>query len=79
MNAWGYKLLGDGEVRSAIAIFRLNAELHEGSWNAFDSLGEAYAKDGNRALSTEAYRKSLALNPRNSNAVDRLSRLVVKP
>ena len=56
----GHKLLGDGEVRSYIAILRLNAELHAGSWNAFDSFGEAYAKDGNRALAAEAYRKSLA-------------------
>lgn len=79
LNAWGYKLLGDGEVRSSIAILRLNAELHADSWNAFDSLGEAYAKDGNTALATEAYRKSLSLNPGNRNAVDRLSRLGVKP
>ena len=79
LTAWGYKLLGGGEVRSSIAILRLNAELHADSWNAFDSLGEAYAKDGNRALATEAYRKSLALNPGNTNAVVQLSRLGVKP
>jgi len=73
LNVWGYRLLADGDVRSSIAIFRLNAELHADSWNAFDSLGEAYAKDGNRALATEAYRKSLALNPGNRNAADQLS------
>jgi dienelactone hydrolase len=79
LTAWGYKLLRDGEVRSSVAIFELNAKLHADSWNAFDSLGEAYAKDGNRALATEAYRKSLALNPSNGNAVDQLSKLGVKP
>ena len=79
LNAWGYKLLADGEVHSSIAILRLNAELHADSWNAFDSLGEAYATHGNKALATEAYRKSLALNPGNMNAVARLSRFGVKP
>lgn len=79
LTSWGYKLLRAGEGRSAIAIFGLNTELHADSWNAFDSLGEAYADGGNRALATQAYRKSLSLNSRNDNAVDRLSRLGVKP
>ncbi len=78
LNSWGYTLLRDGEVRSAIAILRLNTELHADSWNAFDSLGEAYASDGNKPLAIQAYRKSLALNPGNSNAADQLARLGVK-
>ncbi|MEO5938320.1 MAG: dienelactone hydrolase family protein [Sphingomonas sp.] len=79
LTAWGYKLLGEGDVRSAVAILRLNAELHADSWNAFDSLGEALAKDGKRALAIDAYRKSLALNPANSNAARQLSSLGVRP
>ncbi|WP_448096027.1 tetratricopeptide repeat protein [Luteibacter yeojuensis] len=79
MTHWGYKLLGDGDTRSAIAIMRLDTELNTESWNAFDSLGEAYAKDGNRASAIEAYRKSLALNPENGNAVSRLAALRAKP
>jgi Flp pilus assembly protein TadD len=72
-------LLRAGEGRSSIAVFRLNTELHADSWNAFDSLGEAYAAGGMRALAIEAYRKSLSLNPGNSNAVEQLSKLGAKP
>ncbi len=79
LNAWGYKLLRDDNMPQAVAIFRLNTELHADSWNAFDSLGEAYAKEGNSASAIEAYRKSLALNPGNGNAVDQLKTLGVKP
>jgi dienelactone hydrolase len=79
LNAWGYKLLRDGNIHQAVAIFRFNSELHADSWNAFDSLGEAYAKQGNRTSATEAYRKSLALNPANGNAVEQLKTLGVKP
>jgi dienelactone hydrolase len=79
LNAWGYKLLRDGNTYQSVAIFRLNTELHAESSNAFDSLGEAYAKDGNRASAIEAYRKSLALNPGNGNAVDQLKMLATQP
>lgn len=78
LTAWGYKLLRDGEIQSSIAILALNAELHADSWNAFDSLGEAYADGGNRAAATAAYRKSLTLNPSNGNAVEQLAKLGVK-
>ncbi|WP_066797707.1 CocE/NonD family hydrolase [Sphingomonas soli] len=79
LNSWGYALLGDGEVEGAVAILRLAAELHPDSWNAFDSLGEAYARAGMKAPAIEAYRKSLSLNPANRGAIDQLARLGVKP
>jgi tetratricopeptide (TPR) repeat protein len=75
LNSWGYRLLRAGQVRQAIAILRLNTEVHPDSWNAFDSLGEAYAGDGDKRLAIQAYRKSLALNPGNSNAADQIARL----
>ena len=79
LNSWGYRLLRNGEVRSSISILALNTQLHPDSWNAFDSLGEAYAKDGDVKAAGDAYRKSLALNPNNGNAVDQLSILDRKP
>lgn len=79
MNAWGYNLLRGGHTQESVAIFRLNTELHANSWNAFDSLGEAYEKGGNRAVAIEAYKKSLALNPGNQNAADRLKTLGAAP
>src|SRR5690606_22379843 len=38
LNAWGYKLLRDGNTQQSLAIFRLNTALYAHSWNAFDSL-----------------------------------------
>lgn len=78
LNSWGYTLMGDGDARAAVAILRLAAELNKDSWNAFDSLGEAYAKNGDKALAITAYRQSLALNPKNTNGVEQLKALGVK-
>jgi len=79
LNAWGYTLLRGGQAQQAVALFRLNTELHAESWNAFDSLGEGYASSGNREAAIVAYRRSLALNPGNANAVTRLTALGVQP
>ncbi len=42
------------------------------SANARDSLGEAYMNAGDRARAIENYEKSLNLNPKNTNAVEKL-------
>jgi tetratricopeptide (TPR) repeat protein len=53
-------------------------ELYPDSGNAFDNLGEAYAANGNTDLAIAAYRKSVALNPENLNAVAQLAKLGAK-
>jgi Tfp pilus assembly protein PilF len=45
--------------------------------NVYDSLGEAYLKQGEKALAVENYKKSLDLNPQNENARDVLKKLEV--
>jgi dienelactone hydrolase len=75
LNSWGYKLLRAGDLRRAIAIMRLNTQVHPESANAFDSLGETYAANGDKALAIQAYRKSLALDPGNRNAAEQIARL----
>lgn len=65
---WGRKV-------EAIGIFELNASLCPGSWRAHDSLGGAYAEWGRREEAIRSYRKSLELNPENSNARAALERL----
>jgi len=67
LNLLGYELLGKDLVKEAIALFALNVEFYPDSWNVYDSLGEAYLKDGERELAIENYRRSLELNPGNSN------------
>jgi len=41
---------------------------HPNSWNAYDSLGEAYANARDKQRALDAYRKSVELNPENTNA-----------
>jgi tetratricopeptide (TPR) repeat protein len=71
----GYCLLGKKKIEEAIEVFKINAADYPQSWNAHDSLGEAYLLNGNRELSIESYRKSLQLNPENSSASEALKKL----
>ena len=42
-NALGYSFLQQqGKLAEAIAVFEMNSEAFPGSWNAWDSLGEAW-------------------------------------
>ncbi len=75
MNGLGYRYLFAGNVKEAIALFRLNVEVYPDAWNVYDSLGEALAKDGQVELALVNYRKSLELNPDNANGRERLRQL----
>ena len=75
LNRLGYQLLGLDRIGDAIEIFRLNAEIFPESFNVYDSLGEAFMKNGERALAIENYEKSLELNPENANATAMLKLL----
>ncbi len=65
MNRAGYNLLQAEKVKEAIEIFKLNVTSFPQSSNAYDSLGEAYAKDGNKELAIKNYKKSVELDPEN--------------
>ena len=73
--AAGYKLLGEGKVDQAIAVFQLAAAEHPESYNVYDSLGEAYMVGGQVDAAIENYAKSLELNPDNANAAEKLKEL----
>lgn len=75
MNDVGYDLLGHDRVTEAIAALRINTTEYPKSGNAFDSLGEAYAKHGDKKLAISAYTKSLELDPTNDNAKKQLEDL----
>ena len=68
LNTLGYQYLTNGKVEEAIEIFKLLVDEFPDSYNPYDSLGEAYYKNGNYELSLINYRNSLALNPKNTNA-----------
>ncbi|MCU0646282.1 MAG: hypothetical protein MUC94_18745, partial [bacterium] len=74
-NALGYRLMGKGQVKNAIEIFKLNVEMYPQSANVYDSLGEAHMTDGQKKLAIQNYKKSLELNPDNNNAKEMLEKL----
>jgi len=75
VNRVGYWLLAKKRPKEAIAVFERNTSAHADSWNAWDSLGEAYAADGQRDRAIAAYEKSVSLNPESSSGRDALKRL----
>jgi len=78
LNTLGYHLLGSKKIDEAIEIFKLNVENFPKASNAYDSLAEAYMIKGNKQLAIKNYKKSLELNPRNQNAVEKLKELEKK-
>ena len=66
VNRVGYRLLRSGnedERSKALEFFIMNTENFPDSYNAYDSLGEAYEVLGNDMKASESYKKSLVLNP----------------
>jgi tetratricopeptide (TPR) repeat protein len=58
INSYGYQLLGAGKTDEAIEMFRKNVKDHPQSWNAYDSLGEAYDRKGEKKLAIENYQRA---------------------
>lgn len=75
INSLGYRLLNEGKVREAIAVFRLNVESYPDSPNVYDSLADAYLAIGDKKSALENYRKELELDPTNGNAANAIRRL----
>lgn len=75
INNLGYSLLQQGKLAEATALLKLNVEFYPDAWNTYDSLGEAYMKAGQKDLAIANYKKSLELNPQNSNAREVLKKL----
>jgi CubicO group peptidase (beta-lactamase class C family) len=75
MNQIGYDLLRMGRVKDAIEIFKQNVSDHPQSFNVYDSLGEAYAANGDRELAIRNYERSIELNPENKGGIEALKKL----
>jgi tetratricopeptide (TPR) repeat protein len=63
LNRMGYALLEEGNAEAAIAVFKLEVKSFPESANGYDSLGDAYARHGDRKLAVESYEKALKLSP----------------
>jgi alpha/beta hydrolase family protein/tetratricopeptide repeat protein len=79
LNTLGYEQLNAKHTQEAIALFKLNVEMYPAGFNTYDSLAEAYMEQGDREEAIKNYRKSLALNPNNTNAVSKLKELRAAP
>jgi len=75
INGLGYGFLRAKKLPEAIAYFKLNVELYPNSSNVYDSLAEAYRANGDKELAITNYKKSLELDPKNTNAAEALKKL----
>jgi len=75
LNEWGYGLLHAGQAAQAVEIFKLATVLYPSSWNAFDSLAEAYELRSDKPNAILHYQRSLQLEPANDNARQHLQAL----
>lgn len=79
MNRLGYDLMSVQRVKDAIEVFKLNVEDYPQSANVWDSLGEAYMRDGQTELAIKHYQRAVELDPQNAGAVEALKKLREKP
>ena len=75
LNDWGYRLLSSGRPRDGLEVLKLVVTLFPQSANAYDSVAEAYARNGDRDQAIANYRRTLELDPGNDNAAQQLRRL----
>jgi len=79
INLLGYQLLQSQRIDDALKVFTLNVNSFPESWNAYDSLAEAYMVNGDNQQAIKYYQKSLQINPDNENARKYLSELADQP
>jgi len=75
INTLGYRLMQQKKLPEAIALLKLNVEFYPNAWNTYDTLAEAYMTNGDKDLAIANYKKSLELNPANSNGAEMLKKL----
>jgi len=75
INALAYRYMAQGYMAMTIALLEFNVKQYPYSANAYDSLGEAHLKNGDKEAAIESYKKSLELDPRNQNAIFTLKKL----
>jgi CubicO group peptidase (beta-lactamase class C family) len=75
LNTLGYQLLGEDKTNEAVRIFELNVATYPTLSNAFDSLVEAYLKNGNKEAAIKSYKKAVELDQDNINARNMLKKI----
>jgi hypothetical protein len=78
VNQIGYRMLRSRNERDkskALEFFIFNTENFPKSFNAYDSLGEAYEVSGNKKKAIENYKKALDLNPESEHTIRKIESL----
>jgi tetratricopeptide (TPR) repeat protein len=75
LNACTNELVRLNKVKEAVVIFEHIVQSFPESSLLYNSLGEAYMKNGDKKLAVKSYEKSLQLNPNNNNAKQMLIKL----
>ncbi|MEL7484471.1 MAG: serine hydrolase [Planctomycetota bacterium] len=75
LNSLGYAYLARSNPEAAVLVFECNASLFPKSANVYDSLGEGLLALGDHEGALKNYRKSLELDPGNTNAVEFIRRI----
>jgi len=75
LNGWGYMLLEQRRLGDALRVFTENVGYYPDNAYAYDALGEAQLAAGQREQGIRSYRRSLELDPTNTNAAEVLARI----
>ncbi len=67
INQMGYQALFANQMEEAVRTFKMNIERYPNSANVYDSLAEAYERDGKIDLATPLYEKAQALGKQNND------------
>lgn len=74
LNAYGYSLMQQqNDIDKALAIFKMIVEKYPNSWNANDSLAEAFANKGDKENAVKYYKIALEKSPENQKERIRLT------
>lgn len=75
LNTAGYILLKQDSVSQAIELFKLNTRLFSKKANCWDSLGEAYYRNGDYKQAKASFRKALSIDPKLSASKNWLQKI----
>jgi CubicO group peptidase (beta-lactamase class C family) len=78
LNTLGYMYLRSGDIDKALAVFNLNIDAYPEAFNPYDSYAEALMTKGDNENAIKYYKKSLEINPGNTNGIEQLKKLGVE-
>ncbi|MGB2696378.1 MAG: serine hydrolase [Candidatus Zixiibacteriota bacterium] len=74
----GREVAERGDFDNAILIFQAVLSEYAENWEAYDALGEAYIQKGDTMQAIQSFKKSVELNPQNTNAIEIMNKIEKK-